>query len=43
MRVEFVTPEEYLVGVTADMTSRRALIDHTSRRVNLMVIDTRTA
>jgi elongation factor G len=41
MRLEIVTPEEYLGGITADLSSRRALIDHTSTRGKLMVIDAR--
>jgi elongation factor G len=41
MKLEIVTPEEYLGGITADLSSRRALIDHTSTRGKLMVIDAR--
>jgi elongation factor G len=41
MRLEVVTPDEYLGNITADLTSRRALIDRTSTRGNLMVIDAR--
>jgi elongation factor G len=41
MRLEIVTPEEYLGSITADLSSRRALIDHTSTRGKLMVIDAR--
>ncbi|MFI5453994.1 MAG: elongation factor G [Isosphaerales bacterium] len=41
MRLEIVTPEEYLGGITADLSSRRALIDRTSDRGKLMVIDAR--
>lgn len=41
MRLEIVTPEEYLGGITADLSSRRALIDHTSTRGKLMVVDAR--
>jgi elongation factor G len=41
MRLEVVTPEDYLGNITADLSSRRALIDHTSTRGNLMVIDAR--
>jgi elongation factor G len=41
MRLEIVTPEDYLGGITADLSSRRALIDHTSTRGKLMVIDAR--
>src|SRR5439155_726805 len=32
MRLEIVTPEEYLGSITADLSSRRALIDRTSTR-----------
>ena len=39
--VEIVTPEDYLGSITADLSSRRALIDHTSTRGKLMVIDAR--
>ncbi len=41
MRIEVVTPEDYLGGITADLSSRRALIDQTSSRGKLMVIDAR--
>jgi elongation factor G len=41
MRLEIVTPEEYLGSITADLSSRRALIDRTSTRGKLMVIDAR--
>ena len=41
MRLEVVTPEDYLGGITADLSSRRALIDRTSTRGRLMVIDAR--
>ncbi len=41
MRLEIVTPEDYLGSITADLSSRRALIDHTSTRGKLMVIDAR--
>ena len=41
MRLEVVTPEDYLGNITADLSSRRALIDRTSTRGNLMVIDAR--
>jgi elongation factor G len=41
MRLEIVTPEEYLGSITADLSSRRALIDRTSSRGKLMVIDAR--
>ena len=41
MRLEIVTPEDYLGNITADLASRRALIDHTSNRGKLMVIDAR--
>ena len=38
---EVVTPEDYLGNITADLSSRRALIDRTSTRGKLMVIDAR--
>ena len=41
MRIEVVTPEDYLGNITADLSSRRALIDRTSTRGKLMVIDAR--
>jgi elongation factor G len=41
MRLEVVTPEDYLGGITADLSSRRALIERTSSRGRLMVIDAR--
>ncbi len=41
MRLEIVTPEDYLGNITADLASRRALIDHTSNRGKLMVVDAR--
>jgi elongation factor G len=41
MRLEVVTPEEYLGNITADLSSRRALIERTSTRGNLMVIEAR--
>jgi elongation factor G len=41
MRLEIVTPEEYLGGITADLSSRRALIEHTSSRGKLMVVEAR--
>ncbi len=41
MRLEIVTPEDYLGNITADLSSRRALIDRTSTRGKLMVIDAR--
>ena len=41
MRLEVVTPEDYLGNITADLSSRRALIDRTSTRGKLMVIDAR--
>ena len=31
MRLEVVTPEDYLGNVTGDLSSRRALIDRTPR------------
>jgi elongation factor G len=41
MRLEVVTPEDYLGNITADLSSRRALIDHTFTRGKLMVIEAR--
>src|SRR6185312_195865 len=41
MKLEVVTPEDYLGNVTADLSSRRALIDRTFTRGKLMVIDAR--
>jgi elongation factor G len=41
MRLEIVTPEEYLGSITADLSSRRALIDRTSSRGKLMVVEAR--
>ncbi len=41
MRLEIVTPEDYVGGITADLSSRRALIERTSTRGRLMVIDAR--
>ena len=41
MKIEIVTPEDYLGSITADLSSRRALIDRTSTRGKLMVIDAR--
>ena len=41
MKLEVVTPEDYLGNVTADLSSRRALIDRTLNRGKLMVIDAR--
>jgi elongation factor G len=41
MKLEVVTPEEYLGNITADLSSRRALIDRTFTRGKLMVIDAR--
>jgi elongation factor G len=41
MRIEVVTPEDYLGNVTGDLSSRRALIDRTSTRGKLIVIDAR--
>jgi elongation factor G len=41
MRLEVVTPEEYLGNITADLSSRRALIDRTSTRGKLIVVDAR--
>jgi elongation factor G len=41
MKVEVVTPEDYLGNITADLSSRRALIERTSTRGRLMVIEGR--
>ncbi len=41
MKIEVVTPEEFLGNVTADLSSRRALIDRTYTRGKLMVVDAR--
>ncbi|OJW16388.1 MAG: translation elongation factor G [Planctomycetales bacterium 71-10] len=41
MRLEVVTPDDYLGNITADLASRRALIERTSTRGKLMVIDAR--
>ncbi|MBV8557990.1 MAG: elongation factor G [Planctomycetaceae bacterium] len=41
MRLEVVTPEDYLGNITADLSSRRALIDRTFTRGKLMVIEAR--
>jgi elongation factor G len=41
MKIEIVTPEQYLGSITGDLASRRALIDRTSNRGKLMVIDAR--
>jgi elongation factor G len=41
MKLEVVTPEDYLGNITADLSSRRALIDRTTTRGKLMVIDAR--
>ncbi len=41
MKLEVVTPEDYLGNVTGDLSSRRALIDHTFTRGKLMVIEAR--
>lgn len=41
MKLEVVTPEDYLGNVTADLSSRRALIDKTYTRGKLMVIEAR--
>ncbi len=41
MKLEVVTPEDYLGNVTADLSSRRALIDKTFTRGKLMVIEAR--
>ena len=41
MRLEVVTPEDYLGNVTADLSSRRAEITETSNRGRLRVIEAR--
>ena len=41
MRIEVVTPEDYLGNVTGDLSSRAPLIDRTSTRGKLIVIDAR--
>jgi elongation factor G len=41
MKLEVVTPEDYLGNITADLSSRRALIDKTFTRGKLMVIEGR--
>jgi elongation factor G len=41
MKIEVVTPEDYLGNITADLSSRRALIDKTLTRGKLMVIEAR--
>jgi elongation factor G len=41
MKLEVVTPEDYLGNITADLSSRRALIDKTLTRGKLMVIEAR--
>ncbi|MGE3820649.1 MAG: elongation factor G [Isosphaeraceae bacterium] len=41
MKLEVVTPDDYLGNVTADLSSRRALIEKTFTRGKLMVIEAR--
>ncbi|MDR3635754.1 MAG: elongation factor G [Isosphaeraceae bacterium] len=41
MKLEVVTPEDYLGNVTADLSSRRALIEKTYTRGKLMVVEGR--
>ena len=41
MKLEVVTPEDYLGNITADLSARRALIEKTLTRGNLMVIEAR--
>ena len=41
MKVEVVTPEDYLGNITADLSSRRAEITQTSSRGHLTVVDAR--
>merc|ERR1711976_24395 len=38
MKVEVVTPEEYMGGIIGDINSRRGMIDNLSTRSNLQVI-----
>ena len=41
MKLEVVTPEDYLGNITADLSSRRALIEKTYNRGKVMVIEAR--
>ncbi|SIO42444.1 elongation factor G [Singulisphaera sp. GP187] len=41
MKLEVVTPEDYLGNITGDLSSRRALIDKTFTRGKLMVVEAR--
>jgi len=41
MKLEVVTPDDYLGGVTADLSSRRAEITHTFERGKMRVIEAR--
>ena len=41
MKLEVVTPDDYLGNITGDLASRRALIERTSTRGKLMVIEAR--
>ena len=41
MKLEVVTPEDYLGNITADLSSRRALIEKTYTRGKVMVIEAR--
>jgi len=41
MKLEAVTPEDYLGNITGDLSGRRALIDRTFSRGKLMVIEAR--
>jgi elongation factor G len=41
MKLEVVTPEDCLGNITADLSSRRALIDKTFTRGKLMVVEAR--
>jgi len=41
MKLEVVTPEDYLGNITGDLSSRRALIEKTFTRGKLMVIEAR--
>jgi elongation factor G len=41
MKIEVVTPEDYLGNITADLMARRALITHTTTRGKLHIIEAR--
>jgi elongation factor G len=40
MKVEIVTPEEYVGSITGDMNSRRGRIEHIEHRLGAQVITT---